>query len=79
VSELDGVWAVKRTGGLLPPLVGIRKDIHGTRGKTPATTRTMKITAAATAQVSKEKRGALRRARVLSAIGVEDVGIVRAP
>jgi ferritin-like metal-binding protein YciE len=34
VSELDGVWDVKRTGGLLPPLIGVRKEIHGTRGKT---------------------------------------------
>jgi len=25
---------VRRTGGLLPPLVGIRKEIHGTSGKT---------------------------------------------
>jgi ferritin-like metal-binding protein YciE len=34
VSELDGVWNVRRTGGLLPPLYGVRKEIHGTRGKT---------------------------------------------
>jgi ferritin-like metal-binding protein YciE len=34
VSELDGVWDVKRTGGLLPPLIGVRKEIHGTRGET---------------------------------------------
>jgi ferritin-like metal-binding protein YciE len=34
VSELDGVWDVRRTGGLLPPLIGVRKEIHGTRGKT---------------------------------------------
>jgi len=34
VPELDGVWSVHRTGGLLPPLVGIRKEIHGTRGAT---------------------------------------------
>jgi ferritin-like metal-binding protein YciE len=34
VPELDGVWDVKRTGGLLPPLVGVRKEIHGTRGET---------------------------------------------
>jgi hypothetical protein len=32
-------------------------DHHGTRGKIPATTRTMKITAAETAQVSSERRG----------------------
>jgi ferritin-like metal-binding protein YciE len=34
VSELDGVWDVRRTGGLLPPLIGVRKEIHGTRGET---------------------------------------------
>jgi ferritin-like metal-binding protein YciE len=34
VSELDGVWDVRRTGGLLPPLSGVRKEIHGTHGKT---------------------------------------------
>ncbi|MFL5964830.1 MAG: ferritin-like domain-containing protein [Gaiellaceae bacterium] len=34
MSELDGVWDVRRTGGFLPPLVGVRKEIHGTHGKT---------------------------------------------
>ena len=34
MPELDGVWDVRRTGGLLPPLVGIRKRIRGTRGST---------------------------------------------
>jgi ferritin-like metal-binding protein YciE len=34
VSELDGVWEVRRTGGLLPPLVGVRKRIEGSRGET---------------------------------------------
>jgi len=34
VPELDGVWNVERRGGLLPPLVGVRKRIHGTRGET---------------------------------------------
>ena len=34
VSELDGVWEVRRTGGLLPPLVGVRKRISGSRGET---------------------------------------------
>jgi ferritin-like metal-binding protein YciE len=34
VAELDGVWEVKRSGGALPPLVGVRKRIHGTRGET---------------------------------------------
>jgi hypothetical protein len=31
---LDGVWQVERTGGLLPPLVGVTKRIHGARGET---------------------------------------------
>jgi hypothetical protein len=34
VSELDGVWEVKRTGGALPPLLGVRKEISGTSGAT---------------------------------------------
>ena len=34
MSELDGIWEVRRTGGLLPPLIGVRKEIHGTRGTT---------------------------------------------
>src|SRR3954449_4563134 len=34
MSELDGTWNVRRTGGLLPPLVGVRKEIHGSRGET---------------------------------------------
>jgi ferritin-like metal-binding protein YciE len=34
VAELDGVWSVERTAGALPPLVGVRKRIHGTRGET---------------------------------------------
>jgi hypothetical protein len=34
VAELDGVWNVKRLGGLLPPLIGVRKVIHGTTGET---------------------------------------------
>jgi ferritin-like metal-binding protein YciE len=34
VAHLDGVWDVERTGGLLPPLAGIRKRIGGTRGVT---------------------------------------------
>jgi hypothetical protein len=34
VGELDGVWNVKRLGGLLPPLVGVRKEIRGGRGET---------------------------------------------
>jgi hypothetical protein len=31
---LDGEWNVLRTGGLLPPLVGVRKRIEGDRGET---------------------------------------------
>jgi ferritin-like metal-binding protein YciE len=34
VSDLDGVWDVKRTGGALPPLAGVRKEISGAAGKT---------------------------------------------
>jgi ferritin-like metal-binding protein YciE len=34
MSELDGVWDVRRAGGLLPPLTGVRKRIAGTRGTT---------------------------------------------
>jgi len=33
-SGLDGDWQVIRTGGLLPPLVGVRKRIEGDRGWT---------------------------------------------
>jgi ferritin-like metal-binding protein YciE len=34
VSELDGVWNVERAGGLLPPLLGVRKTIDGATGRT---------------------------------------------
>jgi ferritin-like metal-binding protein YciE len=34
VGELDGVWEVKRTGGSLPPMVGVRKEISGVSGIT---------------------------------------------
>jgi ferritin-like metal-binding protein YciE len=34
VAVLDGVWGVERTGGILPPLYGVSKRIHGTRGET---------------------------------------------
>jgi hypothetical protein len=34
VGELDGVWQVERVGGLLPPLIGVRKRISGRRGET---------------------------------------------
>ena len=34
MGSLDGVWNVERTGGLLPPLLGVRKRIAGPRGQT---------------------------------------------
>jgi ferritin-like metal-binding protein YciE len=34
VGELDGVWAVERVSGALPPLYGCIKRIHGSRGTT---------------------------------------------
>jgi ferritin-like metal-binding protein YciE len=34
MAELDGVWNVERTGGLLPPMLGVRKEIHGAHGRT---------------------------------------------
>jgi hypothetical protein len=34
VGELDGVWNVKRVGGLLPPMVGVQKRITGSSGET---------------------------------------------
>lgn len=34
MGELDGVWDVKRLGGALPPLIGVRKEITGTSGST---------------------------------------------
>jgi ferritin-like metal-binding protein YciE len=34
MAELDGVWAVDRISGALPPLYGCVKRIHGTRGTT---------------------------------------------
>jgi ferritin-like metal-binding protein YciE len=34
VAELDGVWAVERVSGALPPLHGCVKRIHGSRGTT---------------------------------------------
>jgi hypothetical protein len=37
VSELDGVWDVRRTGGALPPMRGlVRKRIENGRGRTIA-------------------------------------------
>ena len=34
VDELDGVWDVRRVGGLLPPMIGVRKEISGPSGTT---------------------------------------------
>ena len=34
MAELDGVWDVKRTGGALPPMLGVRKQISGASGET---------------------------------------------
>ena len=34
MSDLDGVWDVRRLGGALPPLNGVRKRIRGARGET---------------------------------------------
>ena len=31
---LDGEWSVERVSGWLPPLLGVRKRIRGTRGET---------------------------------------------
>jgi hypothetical protein len=36
VGELDGRWDVRREGGLLPPMVGVRKEIAGGAGVTTA-------------------------------------------
>ena len=33
-GALDGRWDVKRAGGLLPPLAGVRKEISGNHGVT---------------------------------------------
>ena len=34
MAELDGAWSVERTGGFLPPLLGMRKEINGSEGRT---------------------------------------------
>ncbi len=34
MAGLDGVWKVRRTGGWLPPMLGVRKRIAGRRGTT---------------------------------------------
>ena len=30
----DGYWRVERTGGLLPPMIGVRKRVRGEKGET---------------------------------------------
>jgi ferritin-like metal-binding protein YciE len=34
VKDLEGDWRVRRLGGLLPPMIGVRKRIRGDRGET---------------------------------------------
>jgi hypothetical protein len=34
MGELDGMWDVRREGGLLPPMAGVRKEIVGAAGVT---------------------------------------------
>ena len=34
MAELDGAWSVERTGGFLPPLLWMRKEINGSEGRT---------------------------------------------
>lgn len=34
MSELEGRWRVERLSGILPPMMGVSKEIHGERGKT---------------------------------------------
>jgi ferritin-like metal-binding protein YciE len=34
MPELDGVWEVRRVSGAVPPMLGVRKRIQGTRGAT---------------------------------------------
>ena len=34
MAELDGEWELRRLSGVLPPLVGMRKRIHGEHGAT---------------------------------------------
>jgi ferritin-like metal-binding protein YciE len=34
MKDLEGDWRVERLEGLLPPMIGVRKRIHGDRGET---------------------------------------------
>ena len=34
MADLNGLWSVERTGGVLPPLYGVSKRIRGERGET---------------------------------------------
>ena len=36
MAELDGMWTVERLSGALPPMLGVRKRISGSRGVTQA-------------------------------------------
>jgi hypothetical protein len=41
MRELEGEWKIERLGGLLPPMIGVRKRIHGARGETRFATLTL--------------------------------------
>jgi ferritin-like metal-binding protein YciE len=43
MAELDGNWEVRRVSGMLPPLLGVRKRIHGSRGSTVVADRRLSI------------------------------------
>ena len=43
MPELAGEWNVRRTGGLLPPLFGVRKRINGASGATIIGTRAIGV------------------------------------
>ena len=43
MPELAGEWNVRRTGGFLPPLHGVRKRIDGTSGATIIGTRALGV------------------------------------
>ena len=34
MKDLESDWRVRRRGGLLPPIIGVRKRISGARGET---------------------------------------------
>jgi ferritin-like metal-binding protein YciE len=43
MAELEGDWEVRRVSGMLPPLLGVRKRIHGSRGSTIVADRRLAI------------------------------------